>query len=592
MIETAVLGNLFGAGVSAFAGAALSPALLLAEALVLVSWWKPVLLLIPLAAWAYIVAVVLDKHAARFHLGRDGWNAIHLAVGAVAFLGVMLIPGDFAFFIALPVLILVLAGEVVAFGLITNRDERVPERHRLKVNLDALKPDPETKAKRKAKAQAKSAELVIKRPNKSDVAIPDKDDPAYEVRVAAEEIILSAKRARAAQVDLGPIGGDGQYGSSFLVDGVRQPGRTMPAQEAAAIIAFWKDAAGLDPQDRRRKLTGDTTLVQFDRPSKTRVTASGSSQGMRLTMVFEPEEAVRRKPGELGLLEPQMGELKKIVTERQGVVLLAAPPDNGRTTLLYTIIKMHDAYTSNVQTIEIEQQDAIEGVRQNVFNPADEAQEYSKLTRSTLRRDPDVVGIAELPDAETAKEIARADHDRTRTYVSVRADSALSAIQLWMKAVGEPSEAAGGLRGVVACRLIRKLCENCRVPYAPSKEMLAKLGLPADKVQQLHKKGGQVLIKNKPETCPVCEGAGYQGQTGLFEVYTLDASDRKLIAAADFQGLRAQLRKKQLPGIQQAALMKAVEGVTSLEEVTRVTAGGAAPKKPGAGGAKPAAAPV
>ena len=244
---------------------------------------------------------------------------------------------------------------------------------------------------------------------------------------------------------------------------------------------------------------------------------------------------------------------------------------------------MHDAYTSNVQTLEIEQQDVIEGVKQTVFNPSEDEHEYSRMARSILRRDPDVVGIAELPDADTAKEIAKADHERTRTYVSIRADSAMAAVQLWVKAVGDPAEAAKGLHGVVSVRLMRKLCENCRVPYQPTKEMLAKLGLPADKVQQLHKKGGQVLIKNKPETCPVCDGVGYQGQTGVFELIPLDRDDRKLIAGADFKGLPAQLRKKQLPTSLQAALRKAAEGVTSIEEVTRVTSSGQsrkqAPKK-------------
>lgn len=560
----------------------LTDMLVLAEALVLVSWWKPVLLLLPLAGWAFIVSTVLDKHAARFHLGRDKWNTIHLTVGALAFIGVLLIPGSMGFFIALPVLIAVLAANIAVFALIANRDERVPEEHHLKLNMAALKPDAEAKARKKQAALAKASQLGIRRPDKSQVEVPDKEAPTYETRMAAEELVLSAKKARASQVDLAPVSKEA-YGSSFLVDGVRQAGRQMPIAEAAKIIAFWKDAAGLDVEDRRRKLTGDLTLIQFDTPQSARVTASGSSQGMRLTVLFEPMEAVRRTTSQLGLLDAQEAALKAIIEEDQGIVLLAAPPDNGRTTLLYSAIKMHDAYTSNVQTLEIEQQDVIEGVKQTVFNPSEDEHEYSRMARSILRRDPDVVGIAELPDADTAKEVAKADHERTRTYVSIRADSAMAAVQLWVKAVGDPAEAAKGLHGVVSVRLMRKLCENCRVPYQPTKEMLAKLGLPADKVQQLHKKGGQVLIKNKPETCPVCDGVGYQGQTGVFELFPLDRDDRKLIAGADFKGLTAQLRKKQLPTSLQAALRKAAEGVTSIEEVTRVTSSGQsrkqAPKK-------------
>ncbi|MEL7474386.1 MAG: hypothetical protein AAGK04_13795, partial [Planctomycetota bacterium] len=240
----------------------------LAQGLVLVSWWKPVLLLLPLGFWAYVVSVVLDKQAARFHLGRDNWNAVHMAVGTLAFLGVLLIPGEFGFFIALPTLCVILALDVIVFALLTNKDERVPDRHRLKLDLAALKPDADAKAKKKASALQKTAELVIKRPDKSTLSVPEKDAPEYELRVAAEELVLSAKRTRGSQVDLAPDGRE-HYVSSFLVDGVRQKGRTMSRGEAEQLIAFWKDAAGLDPEDRRRKLTGDLSLVQFDQSSAT-----------------------------------------------------------------------------------------------------------------------------------------------------------------------------------------------------------------------------------------------------------------------------------------------------------------------------------
>src|SRR6185503_9210606 len=201
--------------------------------------------------------------------------------------------------------------------------------------------------------------------------------------------------------------------------------------------------------------------------------------------------------------------------EEKGVVLLATPPDGGRTTTLYTIVGMHDAYTKNVQTVEIEPQAVLEGIRVNKFEPDKEGAEFSTTVRSVLRRDPDVVGVAELPDANTAKEISKSDVERTRVYVAMRADSALAAMQGWVKAVGDAKAAGACLHGVIAQKLLRRLCPNCRVGYPPSAEMLKKLGIPEGKVQQLFKKGGQVLIKNKPEICPVCHGVGYQGQTAV-----------------------------------------------------------------------------
>jgi type II secretory ATPase GspE/PulE/Tfp pilus assembly ATPase PilB-like protein len=99
-------------------------------------------------------------------------------------------------------------------------------------------------------------------------------------------------------------------------------------------------------------------------------------------------------------------------------------------------------------------------------------------------------------------------------------------------------------------------------------------------VKQLHKKGGQVLRGNKPEICPVCQGLGYVGQEGVFEVYPIGAEEQKLIAAQDWTGLRNAWRKLQVPSVSQAALRKAVEGRTSVEEVSRVSGGQQAAAKP------------
>jgi general secretion pathway protein E len=356
------------------------------------------------------------------------------------------------------------------------------------------------------------------------------------------------------------------------VDGVRQAGDTMPAADAAKLMNFWKGAAKLDVADQRKRQQAEVSIERGENRKKVRITTIGSQTGPRMTFLVDPEGQVRRKKDHLGLLEPQAKELEAIVADAQGLVLLAGGPDSGRTTTMYSVVKMHDAYTKNVQTIELDVQDAIEGARQNKWDPQAEGPEFSTLVRSILRRDPNVVGVAEVPDQATAKEMAKAEIDRTRVYASIKADNALTAIQLWLKAVGDPELAAKGLHGVVAQKLLRKLCVNCRVAYQPSADMVKKMGLPPDKIKQLFKKGGQVLIKNKPEVCPVCGGGGYIGQEGVFEVFGLGEAERALIKAGDWNALRGEFRKKGLPTIQQAALRKAIDGVTSVEEVMRITA--------------------
>lgn len=577
------------------------PALFLAEGaskMILLSLWKPLLVLLPIVGWAWLIAKVYDKHAAQFFLPRRKWNLLHMCLGGLALglavgLGLVIGENEGAFWAGFGAMLVVLVADLAAYAMSANKDERVPEKYHIRFNAETI--FGEKKKVEDTSAQAKVALAIRTQDEKGKytvaVAPPLADSPEYAVRTAAEQVWMNAVKARASQLDIGPTGKDNQYGVSYLVDGMRIGAEVVPAQNAAQIMNFWKAAAKLDISDHRRKQMGHVQVEQHEVKRIGRVTSIGVQGGMRLTILFDPEQAVTRKQAELGLLDMQMAELKAIVSDGKGVVLLAAPADMGRTTTMYAITKMHDAYTTNVQTVELEPQGTLEGVRTNVWDPQKAGQdaapggaEFSTTLRSILRRDPDVVSVAELLDAATAKEVAKADHERTRLYVSMRAPDALTAIQMYAKAVGDLKQAAESLHGVVAQRLVRKLCTNCRVAYPPTADMLKKLGIPEGKIQQLYRKGGQVLIKNRPEVCPVCNGGGYIGQEALFEVYSIGPEERSLITQGNLQGLRATLRKRPLPTIQQVGLRKAVDGITSIEEVMRVTS-----DAPAAGAAKPAA---
>lgn len=553
---------------------------ILAEGLILLSIWKPVVLLLPFIGWCWLISTIFDKHCARFFLPRAQWNIVHMVVGLIALAGALFMPvqGIGGIFASLGLVIVLFAIHVAVFVSIVNKDERVPATHRLRINLSKLTAAREARAA--AKKQGK-VELVVRGPDKNVVAVPNSDTPEFQARVASESAVLTGMDNRATEITLAPTGKDPNFALSFLVDGQRIQNRAMPAAEAQAIMAFWKAAAKLDVADMRKRQTGDLTVEKGPNKTKIRVTSVGSQAGPRLSMLLDPEMQVRRKVEEIGLLENQLADLRKLTESTQGVVLIAGLADGGRTTALYTVTKLHDAYTQNVQTLEYEPQDILEGAKQNRFDPQAEGAEYSTTLRSILRRDPQVVSIAEVPDANSAKEIAKADHERVRIYAGIMANNAIDAIIKYVKLVGDQELAAKSLRGVIAFRLLRKVCINCRVPYQPPPDMLKKLGLPADKVKQLMKKGGQVLIKNKPEVCPVCQGTGYIQQDGCFEISPLDEAEREMIRTGNINGLRAEFRKRGMVTIQQAALRKAVDGFTTIEEVLRITAEpAAAPAQP------------
>jgi general secretion pathway protein E len=546
---------------------------LAANAFMLMSIWKPIVLFAPFVGWAWMISTHLDKHAKRFFLGQEKWNAIHLAFGIAALVLIVALPvGGIAGFAAAFVGTLILLGlDILIFISITNKDERVPESQQMKMNMKDMA---ESRDAKKAAKMMGSSELTIVGANKMTIQPPQKDTPEFAVRVGAEQIVIKGYEAHASQIDILPAN-ESTYAASYLVDGVRQAGDPIAAAEAIQMIDFWKKAAGLDTSDRRRKLTGEVSISGDSMSSATlKLNTSGSKSGMRMTMIFNPAEAVRRKVDALGLLDPQLDLLKDWANELEhtgGVVLLSAPSDNGRTTMSYSIMRLHDAYTSNIQSVEYEIEDALEGIKQIPWDASADGPSFATTVRSTLRRDPDIVTICDLPDVETAQNIAAADLERTRVYLCLRTDAALKAIQTYVQAVGDPKLAAKGLRGVVASKLVRVLCGNCKVPYQPTPDMLKKLGLPQGKVGELFKKGGQVLVRNKPEVCSVCGGVGYSGQTGCFGVFPIGKEEKALIVEGDWNGLRAMMRKNGLPSVQQSALRKAVMGITSIEEVTRIT---------------------
>lgn len=547
----------------------------------LISPWKPLVLMVPFVAWAWYLSSVIDKHADRFHLGRDQWNVGLISVGLVAFIGSLLIPwqSQFTFLVSLAGLIAVLGASILVYIAKANKDERVPEAFRLKL-FDAKAVQQAKETKQAAKLQGKVA-LVLTSPNKKDLAPPQVDTPEYAVRTLAESLFIAATEARASQLDLGPTP-EGSYALSMLIDGQRQQGQTLSAQEAIRVMDLWKTAAGLDVADRRKRQRGMVTVSRDGVKRTAAVSSIGVQGGMQLALTIDPAEAVRRKPEDLGLTDPQLEALKQLTKDERGLVLVAAPPDGGRTTLLYTLTRMHDPYTRNIETVELDREDELEGVRQNVWSPSPDGPDFSIFARSSLRRDPQVVMVADMPDQQMAKVAAGLDAQRTRLYLGVRTSDALKAVQTFVQAAGDPVQASKVLHGVVAERLVRRLCGNCRQEYKPDAAMLAKLGLPADKVQRLYKKGGQVLIKNRPQTCPACGGSGYFGQVGIFECIPIADDERELIKSGNIAGLRAAMKKRNLPTMQQAALHKAIDGTTSVEEIMRVLA--PTPSTPAGGG--------
>ena len=538
--------------------------LLAAESAALVSFYKPLLMFVVFVPWAWLISSKLEKDARYFHLNHVMWNSIHLASGVSALAAMLLIP--VSFWLSWPVGIIILLTPIYVYKQVRNK--AVPESQQFSLTGEGIS------AKLQSRRQSRASEgaLVQFTDHKGRTRhVPLKNDDLYLVHLLAEDLIGPALVARAAAIRL-EVGSSGTVVRQ-TVDGIKYKRDAVQAESAIRLIDYLKEMAGLHVEDRRRRQTGEFTMNGAEGEVKLSLTTQGSSSAQILTIEFDRATKISKPIDGLGLLPTQLESLRTFEPEheRHGVILVGAPRGNGLTTSSYAFIGRHDAYTSNIKTLEHEVPARIDGVDHVQFDPSNPDLDYATNLQSILRRDPDIVLTAEITDRETARVVAEPGQQGPLLYVPKRADTISEQIVAWVKLVGDLKTAASTLRAVTNQRLLRTLCTNCRQAYQPSAEQLQKMNLRTKKVNQLYRAGGKVELKNKIENCPVCGGTGYLGQTGAFEILIVDNETKRYLIAGDLKGALSHARRNNMIYLQEAALSKVISGKTSIEEVIRVT---------------------
>jgi type II secretory ATPase GspE/PulE/Tfp pilus assembly ATPase PilB-like protein len=392
--------------------------------------------------------------------------------------------------------------------------------------------------------------------------------------------------ARASRVDVATA----QQGVavSMLVDGLRTRRDPLAPDVGNAAVDMLKRLAGLDVNDRRRRQSGSCTVEGESGKVKLSVSTIGSSAGQTVRVDFDREGRLGKAIETVGFAPSQLEALRAFedVKRRKGVILVSAPAGQGLSTLGFTLIARHDAYTANIKTLEKELIYRVEGVDHKAFAPEPGIDDFGAMLTKMIRRDPDIVLVGDISEPGAAKAATLMGMNAPLIYVLVPADSMATAIATWMQAVGDPKAASSCLSAVVHQRLMRTICPNCRSPFTPAPEQAKKLGIPSGKQVELFRPSGKVQVKNRVEDCPVCQGSGYFGQTGIFEVMSLDDEGRRLLGENDFRTAYARaVREQKMIQLQEAALLKVRDGATSLEEVQRIfapkqAAGAPATQKP------------
>jgi type IV pilus assembly protein PilB len=311
------------------------------------------------------------------------------------------------------------------------------------------------------------------------------------------------------------------------------------------------------PQDGRIELNVN------NQPIDLRVSVLPTMFGESVVMRVLDRGNVNLDLDKLGMREDDLVGVRQLIHRPNGVVIVTGPTGSGKTTTLYSALRELNDVSSKLITAEDPVEYDIDGINQCQIKPEIELT-FARILRAMLRQDPDVILVGEIRDQETAKIAIEAALTGHLVFSTLHTNDAPSSIARLLDLGLEPFLVTASVEGIVAQRLVRRICNGCKTAYTPALEQLMELGLRAEDAE------GRVFYYGKG--CDACNNTGYKGRQGLYEIMTLDDTMRDMIVQhASTQTLRVEAKKRGMRTLRECGLMAIYDGVTSIEEVVRET---------------------
>ncbi|MEQ1821069.1 MAG: GspE/PulE family protein [Fimbriimonadaceae bacterium] len=399
----------------------------------------------------------------------------------------------------------------------------------------------------------------------------DVDDPVNVVELKevvegapvirlANALLTRAINMRASDVHIEPH--QRRVRVRFRIDGLLQEVMTVPKDLQHALISRIKIMASLDIAERRVPQDGRCTLIANGASFDFRVSTFPSVFGENVVIrILDKNSAMIDLP-KLGADADSIGRFRNCLEEPQGLVLVTGPTGSGKTTTLYAGIHHLNAVYRNIITVEDPVEYQLDGVVQGNVNPK-AGITFAVGLRSILRQDPDVILVGEIRDTETATIAVEAALTGHMVLTSLHANDSTSAITRLVDMGIEPFLLGSSLSCVVAQRLVRVICPKCVESYIPDRTAIEQLNLPADHTYQ------------RGRGCEYCAKTGFRGRAGIFEVLEVTSEIRKMILeAAHATDIRAFAETRGMRTLRVDAREKVLQGITTIDEVIRVTADG------------------
>ena len=345
----------------------------------------------------------------------------------------------------------------------------------------------------------------------------------------------------------------------FRVDGILKEIMRQPRQMGPLLISRIKVMAKLDIAEKRVPQDGRITLRIGGRAVDVRVSTLPSSHGERVVLRLLDKNAVHLELADLGMTEDNREKIQSIIRKPHGIILVTGPTGSGKSTTLYAALSNVDTKALNVMTVEDPIEYDLEGVGQTQVN-AKVDMTFARGLRAIRRQDPDVVMVGEIRDTETAEIAVQASLTGHLVLSTLHTNTAVGAITRLRDMGIEPFLLSSTLLGVLAQRLVRTLCPECKERYKASNKEKEVVGIT----------GTEDVFLYRPVGCKACNNTGYKGRTGIHELLLVNNEVRESINEAKGELYIENLIRPYTPSIKQDGMNKVLQGKTTVEEVLRV----------------------
>jgi general secretion pathway protein E len=350
------------------------------------------------------------------------------------------------------------------------------------------------------------------------------------------------------------------------IDGVLHDVHVIPKIVYQAVVSRVKMLAGLNIAEKRRPQDGRIKRTEGGKEIEIRVSTMPTVFGEKAVLrIFDPD-ILLKSIAELGFSESELPRFTPFLEHREGIVLVTGPTGSGKTTTLYSVLKHLSGPEVNIVTIE----DPVELVYDD-FNQVQIKTEidvtFANTIRTVLRQDPDIIMVGEIRDTETAEMAIQAALTGHLVFSTLHTNDAPSAITRLLDLECPPFLITSTLLGVLAQRLVRSICLKCVEDYRPSEEDAMALNAPFEKIQ------GHTFRRGKG--CIHCRQTGYHGRSGIYEIMPISRKIRKMvIGKTQSPEIVKTAREEGMRTLRESAIMKLVSGLTTVQEVIRVTGRG------------------